>query len=32
MGEWLLARKHLELALSFYDRDKPILIPVMMPG
>ena len=26
MGEWLLARKHLELALSFYDRDKPILI------
>jgi len=26
MGEWLLARKHLELALSFYDREGPILI------
>jgi len=26
MGEWLRARKHLELALSFYDRKGPILI------
>ena len=26
MGEWLLARKHLDLALSFYDRKGPILI------
>ena len=26
MGEWLRAREHLELALSFYDREGPILI------
>ena len=26
MGEWLRAREHLELALSFYDRKGPILI------
>jgi tetratricopeptide (TPR) repeat protein len=28
MGEWLLARDHLEMAISLYDRERPMAIGI----